>query len=1304
MGVQTSTHKYGLLFMLFALFVLFPMAYAQEYEVVDGIRYQTSVSPASNMRRAIIQEEGTDELQQLLDRLADSPTRRAAGTVTDIDLSAYSAPRTTTLYVRNGVNVRFINGTLTRATSLTDAPLVQILGDSKLHVAQSAAISGNNFFVSGSVLVDILDGELDLEGGKISGNSNGKTDGISVWAKNEASVVVVNAGEIENLAASSSRHVYLYGGNIEFISLRYFAYIKGDVIAYCSFQNKDAYLYIEGGTLGSSANITLSDFFSGQTVVKNVSNQAAINRFKIGYSGNITGSRDDYQLSYENNSLVVRPKQASDPNLIYNEEQLRTRLKEIADNKESSVNKPVKLTVVPDGFTISSSVLVSSCYVEITGGRLTIVKNTSHTPFVVFENAGLTLNNIEIDFNSFDSYYRGLENEGGYLTIGSGVVFLNAVGEEWFNIPFYYLYGGITTISPTNRNVNNEVFGIYFSNFKKNAQLRFTSSVGYIRVTGNWKDFDSEEPYTLIKGSGYTLKESDFKSMHFENLPDNIEVYYDNSDYSVKLRKVDPNYITDEDWLQKRLDEIAAQKPTEPVTLTIREEGITITKSIFASSGCNAIITGGKISTPSSMPNADMVFSILQGADITFSDITLELCMLSADYCYHFFSYGNLTFSNLKVITEKLSINGYCRIYGFNNSLPMLYLSKSSRIDLLSGMKDTWVIDGDWTHFDVEIPYTIVSGYNYTVRENDYSRMQFVNLPDDIEAVYNEELRVVQLQKKAKECDLQSLIDGLCESGGDIPVPDGITDIGCQDDPLQCAVDLTVDGGDNKVEAQVICFCRRGPDMSQIVRINPYSSFTIRNYNVRSNKYENQYFQVYGTLIIDVNVYIYNFVRFIHLMPGGRVIWRGGHVEDVDQIIYNEGGTVEIEGDFDNGGKTYVNEKGSTLIIRGGTFKGGIDNYGTLIIEGGTIDGGQNPGLINRPDATATIENSVIKNDDSNADEILNYDKGKLVIGNDTEVGENGEGCIWSETDVWIEGGVRVMDIHIKRGATIHVIGKLSVVWRIHFFVFNEFDVYVPFIVGDEGYKLTEEDVEHIHIDLPDGYRWIIYDQKIVIVRIPYNVETIVEYLNFFGPQGTIEHPWSFVYNKTNIDINIDWHIIKDYHLIFDEGTFSLNGGNIYVDEGACLWLKNIRFRGTNQHIYVSGTLYIDENVDLLEIVRFIHICKGGRIYFMAKPKLVVNIYIDKMYINIDNAIIFNLLEEWLQYISIELPEGYEWQYDKTQRIITIKEKSSDGILELTADDAQQPIYDLYGRRVENPVEGQLYIRNGKKYIAKRKQ
>lgn len=1342
-----------------------------------------------------VQAQDNDDLQKVIDRLASAPVTRASSTVTDIDLSAYSTPRTTTLYIRNGVNVRFVNGTLTRSTSFTDGPLITIQTDSQLELSATSALSGNNVYTSHSV-VNVENGILTIKGGKIcdvygwanpSASSNGNT-AVELSGGNDAEFLQYSGEVLGRIDNKSGGYLSIQGGIVYRVSTSESFRLSGNAVI-----KANVYFYKQTASIrlyySLKNTLRLSNYEKDQLVLTGDSRSdtygittSDVEKLELG------GNDNNYTLSLEGNSVYVRENKLSPIQTIENVEPgtLPNRIPEKARDiieeltitgklngtdivllQDMAKKKLRKLNIsgcdiVKGGSAYyTSSETNTQCYTandeigcdmfykstsletvilpnsiaKLNGSSFHYgsVKSITIGPKVKTIDGGLCpgANIEEIILNNNSSFildggilydakkttiYRAVVGVSGEINIPNNITTIEnsafdncshitkvtlpsklteiqtacfsdctAMTEVVFNNNLSYLgyncFSGCNSLKTVDLR-NTKVYYIYqsFYNCNNIETLLLPSTIETIWGTCftsthlNYISCPAVIPPTLSHAD-ITFMYSYIKSFCKVVVPTKSITAYKTADGWKNFLKYesdkDPNYIESEDDLQKRLDEIAAQNPKDPVTLTIRKEGITLTNLILAESGCKAIITGGKITaTETWAKHADLLFGVHNGADITFRKITLQFPNLRANDCYHFITSGTLTFDSAVFVVDKLTISGECRIYGYTQ-LPMLYLSAESRIRLLSPMQYTWTIDADWSHFNVEDPYTIVSGYNYTVTKADYSRMQFANLPDNLETVYNESSRVVQLQKRTKECDLQSLVDGLCNMGsgnceGDacvIPVPEDVVDIGCWDDPdpLQCAVDKELDGKKKKEDEPddpgiilppqlpiicMCCACPSFPTISQEIRVSEYSSLTIRNFNIKGGKYENQHIVVRGTLIIDVNVYIYRFIRFIHIMRGGRVIWRGGHVEDVDEIVYNEGGTLEIEGDFDNGGKRFVNPEGCTLIIRKGTFHGDIENHGTLIIEGGEI---------------------------------------------------NGE--IWSDTDIKIDGSVQVTDIHIKRGCRIYVTGRLRNFWNIHFYQLDDFDIYVPFIIGDDGYQLSEDDFSRIQIELPAGYRWVYYKGTIVIVRIPYDVYTIVEYLNYFGPQGLPGYPWSFVYNLTNIDINTDWYILRDYHLIFDGGTFTMGGGDIYINEGASQWLKNIRFKGSDRHIYVYGTLYIDENVDFAEIFRFIHICRGGKIHFVTQPTYTINIYIGEEHIVTGEFVILDVKQEWLQFLNIELPNGYEWEYDKTRQAIIIKGKTIDSIRSIVDDSDGHKVYNLQGQRVSKMVKGQLYVRDGKKVL-----
>lgn len=231
-----------------------------------------------------------------------------------------------------------------------------------------------------------------------------------------------------------------------------------------------------------------------------------------------------------------------------------------------------------------------------------------------------------------------------------------------------------------------------------------------------------------------------------------------------------------------------------------------------------------------------------------------------------------------------------------------------------------------------------------------------------------------------------------------------------------------------------------------------------------------KYIWVYGTLYIDYRVYFTYYWRFIHVMPGGRVIIKDMYGECDETVIHLEGGEAEYGGDSNcSGGKYGWYCPGGTIYVRGGTISGGtcggwtgtngksyhydgivsggIHNYGIHYWYGGYCIGGGTYTIYNYKDAHF-------------------YYYGGIC-------GEGGTGKIWNEGDLYIDGGGSIScgDIYCIRGGCIYILKKLKFV--IHL-IFTEENI-IPgetVVLGGDGYKLTQDDVDRIQITLPKGYEW----------------------------------------------------------------------------------------------------------------------------------------------------------------------------------------------------------------------------------------
>ena len=390
-----------------------------------------------------MQAQDTDDLQRMIDQVASSPQHRAGGTVTDIDLSAYSEPRTTTLYVRNGVNVRFVNGTLTRATSLIDAPLVQIKDGATLHLAETANISGNNFFTTVPI-VEVLVGSLYIEGGTISGNRTSHLGPSVIVNNNDDAKFEMDKGKTESLVNNGGA-VYLYGGVVEsLVTYSEILCVSNPTISRCMLEN-DAYVLI--GDVGDNMDITFYNYSLGQTVARLESpywESYAKKSLKL-------GGNEGYTLSYENQSFIVR--QGVDPNYITSEDDLQKRLDEIAAENPA---EPVTLTIQDKGITITKTIEAKSgCNAIITGGKITVSKQFKFSYWnSIFVNEGL-LGFIDIiingNFISNDTFFVN----NGKLTIGNNVRYENIYDGE---VRSFYLTLGKLIVRSGDLTINGPVF------------------------------------------------------------------------------------------------------------------------------------------------------------------------------------------------------------------------------------------------------------------------------------------------------------------------------------------------------------------------------------------------------------------------------------------------------------------------------------------------------------------------------------------------------------------------------------------------------------------------------------------------------------------------------------------------------------------------------------------------------------------------------------------------------------------------------------------------------------------------------
>lgn len=397
-------------------------------------------------------------------------------------------------------------------------------------------------------------------------------------------------------------------------------------------------------------------------------------------------------------------------------------------------------------------------------------------------------------------------------------------------------------------------------------------------------------------------------------------------------------------------------------------------------------------------------------------------------------------------------------------------------ITLRSPMKYNWLIGSNVWEVIGEGPVIQGASY-YTLQQSDFNSMKFVDLPESFIAYYDAENHTVSLKRKPTSApSLQDLFDQVSDNGteekptsvdpGDVDV-DG--DVTVKPD-LHLLFDGSLDNTGKPQEGNRREWHFSGGNFF----VSKGASVEFRNIDFTSTGGD-KYIYVDGTLIIDINVRITSFTRFIHLRDGGRIVWRGGHATVSEVGIYNEGGTIEYRGGTIEGGERgFINMSGTIDIYDGeilGTTCGGHNMPGGIVrVHGGTISGMHNHG-------TLVVTGGWWKGSVSPGEgytekyTIVNYKDGHLSIDGDVVLGEQpdgSDGSIWSETDIYL-GKAQMGDIHLAKTARIWVIRMWDVVIRLHFLVDGDFTPGQYIVMGYNGFLLDDDILTWLSI-LLDGH------------------------------------------------------------------------------------------------------------------------------------------------------------------------------------------------------------------------------------------
>ena len=86
-----------------------------------------------------------------------------------------------------------------------------------------------------------------------------------------------------------------------------------------------------------------------------------------------------------------------------------------------------------------------------------------------------------------------------------------------------------------------------------------------------------------------------------------------------------------------------------------------------------------------------------------------------------------------------------------------------------------------------------------------------------------------------------------------------------------------------------------------------------------------------------------------------------------------------------------------------------------------------------------------------------------------------------------------------------------------------------------------------------------------------------------------------------------------------------------------------------------------------------------------------------------ENAFNWTPIEKSTLHVPANAIEAYKatWPWSDFKEIVAINGNDPDGISKVKQDNCESSYYDLYGRRIHQPQQKGLYIRNGKKIVVK---
>lgn len=940
---------------------------------------------------------GQSKLQQYLDSLANQSLKTRATPQVPyrvVDLSEFDSDITEPLYVRNKINVIFVNGKLIRKF---EGNLIVVQDGSSLAIGEgvqllSQSIQSNYLvLVNGGKLI-VQDGVIDpcsLDGSTVTAGGVVYRGMRAVALQNPTDKLELNGGEIRCDVAAGEGTVVCKKGTCSELTAQSVILEMEDKLSLDRLYVQDL-VYVRNKILNKltihcskTYGAVIAQGDKGYSLTNDDSdNISVVSDRKYGLVSTDKFKGWNYSTKLENNQIYLCEDK------IVDAQTLQEALDAVAAKNLNPWERDT-IEIPAEGIEIDESIYFrNNCRVILKGGPIKI-SSSFKTPagvaypyyaFISKAESAVEFQDITLDFNNNNIFKRCLFEINGKFSVNNNVEFKNIdknidlqYGVFYMKDGCHFTYGGYSQI-----NVNPTVFygeGVqeaYFTGFATSYSnpVVNTQSIFYItggKIQSNYAPYSIKCKYLHIGGNTYITSQSETVAV-------------------AEIVNIDGGYVSG--------------KTLGAETMTITTNGsynhhfyldkISVTKNLTLYGKLN-------IECPVSFENTESVISINQAISCSTKIKFISPCW--KDLLKKPLISGTSRYALPDDILDNFdfSESKYKPVLDKENNC--IYLKKKSLNDYLDDL-------GEGDNGTEENPVNIDLPDEDTVEDD-------THFPGD----------------------LQGLLDGLADKENDDSTPKS----------------LKLVGGS--------------------LFIDPGCIFTVRNY-ILDGCSTGKRIYVDGTLIIDINIYIRYFSNyFIYVRKGGRVIWRGGRTELINKVIYNEGGTIIIEGGDINGkgGSAIVNiggtievyegsgdsatiisgtidngdkQNGGTIHFYGGSHNGHITNYGTLVISGGNYSNGG-----------------------SSSTTITNY--GEFHFDGGTV-----EGYTYSWNDFHLCGCANVGDIYLRGGSTIYVTERLTVKIRIHIFIDGTFSNGAFIAVGTGGYILTEEDLKFIELILPDGYVW----------------------------------------------------------------------------------------------------------------------------------------------------------------------------------------------------------------------------------------